>query len=140
MLVTRVHGWVTDELAQQRFTHIRNFEAMLSDEGTTLLKFFLHIDKEEQKKRLLARQADPEKNWKLTPSDISERKHWDTYLKFYQEAIEATSTPNSPWYIIPANHKKRRDLVLATIVRKHLEDLDPHPPLAEFDVSKLVIE
>ena len=139
VLVTRVHGMIDDDQAEKRMENIRNFEKMLTDEGTTVIKFFLNIDKDEQKARLKERQADPAKNWKLTPADIKEREYWDDYQRVYQDAIGETSTKKAPWYVVPANDKKRRDLIVATIVRKHLEDLDIQTPKASFDVSQLDI-
>lgn len=140
VLVTRVHNYIDDQQAENRLDHIRNFEKMQGDEGTTIIKFFLHIDKDEQKARLQARQDDPEKNWKLCAADIEERKYWDDYQEVYQETMRETSTKDAPWYVVPANDKPRRDLILATIVRKTLEDLDIQAPKASPDVSKLVIK
>lgn len=140
ILVTRVHGWIDDEKAEKRTEHIRNFEQMQADEGATLLKLFLNIDKDEQKKRLLDRQADPDKNWKLCAADVEERQYWGDYQEVYQDAFRATSTKDAPWYCIPANDKPRRDLIIATIVRKHLEELDIQDPPANPDVAKLVIK
>jgi PPK2 family polyphosphate:nucleotide phosphotransferase len=140
VLVTRVHNYIDDQQAENRLEHIRNFEKMQGEEGTTIIKFFLHIDKDEQKARLQARQDDPEKNWKLCAADIEERKYWDDYQKVYQETMRETSTKDAPWYVVPANDKPRRDLILATIVRKTLEDLEIQAPKASPDVSKLVIK
>jgi len=140
VLVTRVHNYIDDQQAENRLEHIRNFEKMQGDEGTTIIKFFLHIDKDEQKARLQARQDDPEKNWKLAAADVEERKYWDDYQSVYQETMRETSTKDAPWYVVPANDKTRRDLILATIVRKTLEDLDIQAPKANPDVKKLVIK
>ena len=140
VLVTRVHNYIDEDQAEKRLEHIKNFEKMQGEEGTTILKFFLHIDKDEQKARLQARQDDPEKNWKLAAADVEERKFWDDYQSVYQETMRETSTKDAPWYVIPANDKPRRDLILATIVRKTLEDMDIQAPKASADVSKLVIE
>jgi len=140
VLVTRVHNYIDDQQAENRLEHIRNFEKMQGDEGTTIIKFFLHIDKDEQKARLQARQDDPEKNWKLAAADVEERKYWDDYQSVYQETLRETSTKDAPWYVVPANDKPRRDLILATIVRKHLEDMDIQAPKANPDVHKLVIK
>ena len=140
VLVTRVHNYIDDKQAANRLEHIRNFEKMQADEGTTTIKFFLHIDKDEQKARLQAHQDDPQKNWKLAAADVEERAFWDDYQTVYQETMRETSTKDAPWYVIPANDKPRRDLILATIVRKTLEDMDIQAPKASTDVSKLVIE
>lgn len=139
VLVTRVHKLIDNDEAQRRMGHIRDFERMASDEGTTLLKFFLHISKDEQLERLKARQDDPEKHWKLSPADTKERAFWEDYQKVFATAISATSTKACPWYVVPANHKKVRDLIVATIVRKTLADLDIQTPQASVDVASLDI-
>lgn len=140
VLYPRVHGQIDHHTVKRRFDHIRQFERMLADEGTTILKFFLHISKAEQKERLEARQDDPEKNWKLSPSDVAERSYWDDYQKAYADALEHTSTKYAPWFIVPANSKKRRDLIISTIVLEAMQDLDIGVPPATVDVSKIVIE
>lgn len=113
-----VHIW------SERFTSIRNFEKHLFRNGTRVLKFFLHISREEQTKRLLARINNPDKNWKLDMSDIHERQFWNEYQSAYQEAIGATSTKEAPWFIIPADDKKNARLIISSIVVNHLKALD----------------
>ncbi len=139
VLYPRVHDQIDRHTVKRRFDSIRHFERMLVDEGATIVKFFLHISKAEQRERLLARQDDPEKNWKLSPSDIAERKFWDDYQKVYADAISHTSTKHAPWFIIPANSKKKRDLIISHIVRKTLESLKIGVPEATMDVTKIVI-
>lgn len=140
VLVPPIHQWIGPELAKKRLEHIKQFERMLVDEGTLILKFFLHIDKDEQKKRLKARQNDPEKSWKLSPDDIKDRELWDKFMDTYQYLIRETSFDWAPWYIIPANQKKCRDWIVASIVRKHLEELNIQTPKPICDVSQLVIK
>ncbi len=101
VLVVRVHSLVPAEVWKRRFDHINSFEQMLIDEGVTLLKFFLHIDRDEQKKRLQERLDEPKKRWKFDPSDVAERKLWDSYRGAYEEALSRTSTNEAPWRIVP---------------------------------------
>jgi PPK2 family polyphosphate:nucleotide phosphotransferase len=142
VLVPRVHDQISDKEAERRFREIRDFERTLNDSGTTILKFFLHISKEEQRERLEARVKDPEKRWKFTLNDLAERKHWAKYQKMYEEAISATSTEDAPWHIVPANRKWYRNLVVADIVVQVLEGMDLKIPKAspEIDFAKLKIE
>jgi hypothetical protein len=110
---------------------INAFEKMLSDEGTTILKFFLHISKEEQKQRLEARLADPAKNWKFNPDDLAERKRWDEYRSAYEDALEKCSTDAAPWYIVPADHKWFRNWLVSDVIVRAMQDLKlkyPRPP------------
>ena len=142
VLVTRVHGQITDKVAEQRFTHISNFEKLLAQSGTTVLKFFLHISKSEQRKRLEARLRDPEKHWKFNPSDLEERKLWSKYQAAYEAAITATSTEYAPWYVVPANRKWYRNLVVATTVVTALEKmkLKRMPARGGIDLAKIKIQ
>lgn len=140
VLWPRVHDKIDAEKAHQRMGHINNFEEMLTDEGTTILKFFLHIDKDEQKARLEDRRDEPDKNWKLSEADIKERAFWDDYQDVYSDTLSRTSTKNAPWHVIPAEDKKVRDFVISCIVLQKLESLDIGPPAAQCDVSKLIIK
>ena len=140
VLVVRVHKIVTEEVWRQRYEHMAQFEKLLTDEGTTILKFYLHIDKDEQKARLEARLADPNKHWKFAVGDLDERKLWDDYQKAYEEAITKTSTANAPWYVVPANKKWYRNLVIATAVVNTLEGLKMTYPESTEDLSKIVVE
>src|SRR6478609_6598741 len=113
VLITRVHGWVPDRVVKRRFDQIREFEEMLVENGTAVLKFFLHISKKEQKKRLEERIQDPEKRWKWNSGDLEERKLWGKYMRAFEDVISVTSTDRAPWYIVPANRKWFRNLVVA---------------------------
>jgi PPK2 family polyphosphate:nucleotide phosphotransferase len=135
VLVTRVRGWIEKKTWGQRFQHIRDFETMLQDSGVTILKCFLHISKGEQKKRLQARLDDPSKHWKLQASDFEDRKLWGDYMAAYQDAMSATSTPLAPWYVIPADRKPYRDLVLAELLVQTLEGMALSTPKPQFDLS-----
>jgi polyphosphate kinase 2 (PPK2 family) len=128
VLVTRVEGIITKARARRRFQHIVDFERMLAEEGTTIIKLFLHIDADEQKRRLIARRDDPEKPWKLAESDLEDRKKWDEYQRVYEEAISATSTEHAPWYIVPANSKPHRNLIVTRLLVSTLESLRIQPP------------
>ncbi len=116
VLVTRVHKLVDKKTYVRRYEHIRDFEALLAHSGTTILKFFLHISKEEQLARFAQRLDDPGRNWKISEADYSERQLWDDYVDAYEDAISATSTANAPWYTIPSNHKWFRDLAVSKII------------------------
>jgi PPK2 family polyphosphate:nucleotide phosphotransferase len=140
VLVTRVHGLIEPFTWQQRYQDIINFEQLLTRNGTRVIKFFLHISKEEQASRLQARLDNPKKRWKYEPGDLKERQLWDAYQVAYQEALAATSTPECPWYVIPANDKRARDQAVAEIVVAALAEMNPQPPAATFDVAAQVIE
>jgi len=141
VLITRVHGWVSDKVAKRRFNQIKEFEELLAENGTTVLKFFLHISKDEQKERLEARIADPEKRWKWNSGDLEERKLWNDYLKAFEDVISATSTDCAPWYVVPANRKWYRNLVVADRIVDALDNLKlKTPPAPEgVDFTKLKI-
>ena len=113
VLVVRVHQLAPKKLWQARFAHIADFEQLLAEHGTIVLKYFLHITREEQEERLLEREKDPKAAWKLNPRDWEEREHWDEYTEAYEEAIAKTSAPHAPWTVVPANKKWYRNLVVA---------------------------
>jgi PPK2 family polyphosphate:nucleotide phosphotransferase len=131
VLIVRVHELVSRDVWERRFSQINDFEKMLTEEGTTLLKFFLHIDEKEQKKRLQARLDDPLKRWKFSPADLAERKLWDQYMLAYEDVLSRTSTTWAPWRIIASNHPWYRNLAVAQAIVAALEGLDlryPEPP------------
>jgi PPK2 family polyphosphate:nucleotide phosphotransferase len=128
VLVERVHKIVPKEVWKRRYRQINDFERMLAEEGTTILKFYLHIDSEEQKKRLHMRLADPNKQWKFSKDDVVERKLWSKYMRAYGEMLEETSTEWAPWYVVPSNHRWFRDILVASVVVKALEGLDMKYP------------
>ncbi len=129
VLITRVHGWVSEKVVQQRFAQIRSFEQMLSESGTTILKFHLRISKEEQAIQLQERVDDPTKRWKFNPGDLEERKLWDKYMSAYQDALEATSTATAPWYVIPSDKRWYRNYVMTKIIVAALEDMKLEYPV-----------
>jgi PPK2 family polyphosphate:nucleotide phosphotransferase len=130
VLITRVHDQISKKVEKQRYQEINDFEHYLSQNHVTILKFFLHISKDEQRERLQARIRDPQKRWKFNPNDLKERKLWKKYQKVYQDVLDATSTQYAPWYIIPANHKWYRNLVVSKIITETLEGLDLKFPSA----------
>ena len=123
VLVVRVHKLITGAVCKKRYDQINAFERLLAENGTTILKFFLNEDFDEQKQRLQARLADPTKHWKFNPQDLQERKLWPEYMIAYEQAITETSTKYAPWYIVPANRKWYRDLVISTLLVRALENL-----------------
>jgi polyphosphate kinase 2 (PPK2 family) len=112
---------------------------MLTDEGTRIVKIYLHISKDEQKRRLEERLSDKTKHWKFDPGDLVTRQHWDDYMKAYEDAMERTSTGYAPWFIVPANRKWYRDVCVAELLADVLEQMDPHYPKATIDPKTIVI-
>ena len=131
VLVVRVRNLAPKEVWSKRYDHIKNFEKMLTDEGTTILKLFLNIDLQEQAQRFLARVEDPTKTWKFNPGDLEERKLWPQYMEAYEDVLNKTSTDYAPWYVIPSNKKWYRNLLVANILRDTLKGFKmsyPEPP------------
>ena len=140
VLIVRVHGLVPKEVWKQRYEHINAFERMLADEGTTILKFFLHVSKDEQRERLQARIDKPDKHWKFNMDDLAERKRWDEYIEAYEEAIHRTSTDYAPWYIVPSDRKWYRNLVVAQTIVQTVEALKPVYPKPKTPLDGVVVE
>jgi len=129
VLVPVVSGWITPEQTAQRYAHINDFERMLTETGTVVCKFMLHISKEEQRARLQERLDDPTKNWKFAVGDLDARKHWDDYQKAYADLVTATGTQWAPWTIVPADSKTHRNLMIATVMKKVFQDMKlRYPP------------
>ncbi|TFG87129.1 MAG: polyphosphate kinase 2 family protein [Gemmatimonadales bacterium] len=137
VLVVRVHGLVPESVWSKRFGQINDFERMLSENGVTILKFFLHISREEQKQRLLERLHDPLKNWKFEVGDLDERKRWDDYTEPYEEVLEKCSTEWAPWYVVPSDRKSTRNLLVAQVVTETLERMKPEFPRVDPEVLKI---
>ncbi len=140
VLAVRVHKLMPEEVWKKRYDQIVEFEQLLTQEGTTILKFFLHIDLDEQKERLQARIDDPTKQWKFKVGDLKERALWPEYTAAYEDVLNKTSTENAPWYIVPANKKWYRNLVIADLLVDALKKLDMHYPPPEDDLSQVVIQ
>jgi PPK2 family polyphosphate:nucleotide phosphotransferase len=129
VLVTRVHKLIDKATWTRRYREIRDFEALLARSGTTILKFFLHISKEEQLARFAQRLDDPGRNWKISEADYTEREFWDDYVEAFEDAIRATSTREAPWYVIPSNAKWFRNLAVSQIIADAMADLGlAYPP------------
>ena len=139
VLVVRVHNLVPPEVWGARFDQINAFERELVENGTTILKFYLHIDLDEQKERLQARLDDPTKRWKFRLGDLEERKRWPEYMQAYEDVLSRTSTEIAPWYIVPANRKWFRDLVISSILVETLESLKMSYPAPEENLDGVVI-
>jgi PPK2 family polyphosphate:nucleotide phosphotransferase len=128
VLIGKVRGLASEEAIEQRYEQINAFERLLHENGTRVLKFMLHISKEEQKERLEQRLADPEKHWKFNPGDLDDRQMWDEYQGAYETMLHRCSTPWAPWHVVPADRKWVRNGVIAAIVRQVLADMNPQYP------------
>ena len=140
VLVPVVEGWITPQQTQQRYAHINDFERMLVETGTVVLKFMLHISKDEQRERLQARLDEPAKRWKFARGDLDARKHWDAYQAAYGAAIGATGTPWAPWTIVPADSKTHRNLMIAQAVKQAFVDMKLHYPPDDPSLAGLEIQ
>ncbi len=151
VLVVRVHPEILQlqqlpekvkkdkDIWKERFEQMRNFEEYLTENGVVVMKFFLNVSKDEQKKRFLKRINEPEKNWKFSAADVKERAFWDDYMNAYEDAISATSTKNAPWYVVPADNKWFTRAVISEIICQHLESLDlKYPELVEANRQRLL--
>jgi PPK2 family polyphosphate:nucleotide phosphotransferase len=139
VLVVRVHSLVDETTWSRRYDHINDFERMLADEGTTILKFFLHISRDEQAERLRARLATPDKQWKFSGGDLTERERWSDYQAAFQDMLSRTSTQWAPWYVVPADRKWYRNLVVSEVIIAALEDLDMSFPPPEEGIDSIEI-
>jgi PPK2 family polyphosphate:nucleotide phosphotransferase len=137
VLVVRVHNLVPKSVWSKRYDLINDFEKTLTDNGTSILKFYLHISPEEQLARFAQRLDDPSRNWKISESDYSERKLWPQYVDAYQDARELTSTKRAPWYVIPANHKWFRDVAISQIITDTMDDMGLKLPPAQVDLADI---
>jgi len=136
VLVVRVHKLIPPSIWSKRYEQINSFERHLAENDVVILKFFLHISKEEQRKRIRERIDDPKKRWKLSPADFEERKYWNDYQAAYGDAIAKCSTPWAPWFVIPADKKWFRNLAVSQIIVESLESLKMKFPPPSFDLSK----
>jgi PPK2 family polyphosphate:nucleotide phosphotransferase len=127
---------VTKKIWKQRFEDIRNFEQYLTRNGVMIRKFFLHVSKEEQKRRFMARLDEPEKNWKFSDADVHERRYWDDYMNAYEDMIRHTSTPDAPWYVVPADHKWFTHIAVSSAIIQTLEDMDLQFPKVDKERRK----
>jgi PPK2 family polyphosphate:nucleotide phosphotransferase len=135
VLITRVHGMISQAECKSRYEDINNFEKILTRGGVHIVKFFLHIDSDEQERRFAARLDDPDKNWKSSSADFSERRYWDQYQDAYENALAHCSTKDAPWYVIPANHKWFRNYAVAEAIIQTMESLKMKYPVAKKNAS-----
>ncbi len=140
VLVERVKSLVPEKLWRGRYEHINNFERNLADDSTVILKFFLHISYEEQKRRMEARLTDPKKNWKFSAADLKERKRWDYYMDAYQDALAKCSTRFAPWYIVPSDHKWFRNWVISDTIVRALRKLHLKFPPPLQDAGRITVK
>ena len=131
VLIVRVHDLVPKAVWSKRYAAIKNFESHLAAEGTTIVKFFLHISAEEQQERFQKRLDSPDKRWKFKPADVAESQHWDEYQEAYEDALSRTSTAAAPWYVVPADHKWYRDFAVLSVLVETLRVMDPRYPTVD---------
>lgn len=139
VLIVRVRQLVPESRWKARYEHIRAFEQLLADEGTVIVKFYLHISREYQKERLQVRLDEPNKRWKFNPSDLIERQRWNDYMAAYEDALSRCSTHDAPWYVVPAEKRWFRNLVMATVLVETLDSLDMRYPVPTFDPAAISI-
>jgi PPK2 family polyphosphate:nucleotide phosphotransferase len=137
VLVVRVHNMVPKEIWSKRYEHINNFEKLLYDNGTQILKFYLHIDAEEELERFKIRIDDPARHWKISDGDYAERPFWDAYTAAFEDALSKCSTKHAPWFVIPSNHKWFRNLAISRIVSEALESLNMKFPEPTVDINEI---
>lgn len=140
VLIVRVHDLVPRQVWESRYDQINAFEEMLTQNSTVVIKCFLHINKEEQKERLLARLENPAKHWKFNPGDLKERGLWDAYQQAYDTALSRCNSADAPWYVIPADKKWHRNYAVTRVLVETLEGLDLRPPQPDFDLKEIRIE
>jgi PPK2 family polyphosphate:nucleotide phosphotransferase len=140
VLIEHVHGWIDDAERKRRLAHIVEFERLLAETGTTIVKCFLHISKEEQRRRLQERIDDPDKHWKFNPQDLEERKLWDKYQSAYEVLLGATGTAHAPWYVVPSDSKTHRNLMVTEILLATLRKLAPSYPPPQKQLTGLKVE
>lgn len=140
VLVVKVRGFAEPEAIERRYQQINDFERLLVENGTQIVKIMLNISEDEQKERLQARLDEPRKHWKFNTGDLDDRALWDEYMDAYNIAVTRCSTDHAPWYVVPSDSKTRRNAMVARLVRGALEDMAPDWPEADFDVNKIRIK
>lgn len=140
VVIVKVHHWIDEDECKRRYAQINDFERMLTETGTTIIKCFLHISKDEQKKRLQERLDNPEKTWKFNLSDVKERELWPNYTEAYEQAIKATSSKHAPWYIVPADSKTNRNLLISRLLLSTLKNLDLRYPAIPAEYKSIKIQ
>jgi len=140
VLIVKVHDWIDDAECERRYAQINDFERLLTETGTTIIKCFLNISKEEQKVRMQERLAEPSTTWKFNPSDLKERELWPQYMQAYEKAIKATSTVHAPWYVIPADSKTNRNLLISRLLLDALKNMKLKYPPVPADYKNIVVK
>jgi len=140
LMIVKVHGWADADTIERRYQHITNFESLLADKGTKVLKFMLNISPEYQLSRFKQRLQIREKNWKFNPGDLDERALWGDYMQAFSTAIEKTSTEQAPWYVVPAENRRFRDLMVASVILQTLKQMNPQYPEPDYDSSQFTAE
>ena len=135
VLIVKVHGWASTKLTNRRYRHINDFERLLVDHGTCIVKIMLNISKDYQLERLRLRLEDPDKHWKFNPNDLKERKHWHLYMKAYEQVLVRCSKKYAPWYVVPAENRWYRDLIVSQIVLDALQRMNPEYPEPGFNLK-----
>ena len=140
VLIVRVHGWAEADVVERRYDQINSFEQLLADSGTRIVKFLLHISPDYQLSRFKRRLERPDKHWKFDPGDLEERKHWAAYQDAFETALGRCSPDHAPWYVVPAERRWFRNLLVAQVLRETLEDMNPQYPAPTFDPSEFPVE
>lgn len=140
ILAVKVKKLLPDKVWKQRYQHIVDFERMLAEEGTTIVKIYLHISKDEQKRRILSRLDNPDKHWKFHPDDLQDRALWNDFMKTYEDLLSRTSAPHAPWYVVPANRKWYRNLCVARIMVDTMRKLKMKLPTVNWDPTSIAVE
>ncbi|RBP48602.1 PPK2 family polyphosphate kinase [Arenicella xantha] len=140
VLIVKVHQWADAETIERRYDHINNFERLLADRGTKVVKFMLNISKDYQLERFQRRLENPDKHWKFNPGDLDERAKWSDYMHAFESAIGRCSSDEAPWYIVPAENRKYRDVMIASVLRDTLKAMDPQYPEPDFDPTVYTVD
>jgi PPK2 family polyphosphate:nucleotide phosphotransferase len=140
VIAVKVKKLFPEKVWKQRYNHIVDFERMLAEEGTTIVKIYLHISKDEQKRRIVSRLENPDKHWKFNPDDLKDRVLWNDFMRTYEDLLSKTSTGHAPWYVVPANRKWYRNLCVARIMVDTMKKLNMKLPKVDWDPSKIVVE
>ncbi|MEM7358742.1 MAG: PPK2 family polyphosphate kinase [Pseudomonadota bacterium] len=140
VLIVKVHGWASPEKIEARYQHINNFESLLHDRGTRVIKFMLNISKDYQLERFQSRLERKEKNWKFNPGDLYEREHWEEYMDAFEIAMSKCHSDQSPWYVVPAENRRFRDVMIASIILNKLQEMNPQFPPPDFDAEKYTVD
>ncbi len=140
VLIVKVRGWKSEADIERRYQHINNFEALLSDRGTKVIKFMLNISPDYQLERFKNRLERPDKNWKFNPGDLDERKLWTDYMSAFETALTKCASEDAPWYVVPAENRLFRDVMIATVVRDALQGMNCRYPEPEFDAAEYTVD